>query len=110
MPRVTPNKPSTKPTKIDMIKFDPSNPLDGLEDLDEPSGVGQLGTCINNCKDVAVNNVNTNAKTFNTTKPCLTCKQSGHSFDNCPALNSIVHPQKHHIKWKAFLANESGRG
>ena len=109
MPRVTPNKPPAKPTEIDMIKFDPSNPLDCLEDLDELSSVGHLRTHIDNCKDVVVNNVNTDAEMFDATKPCLTCKPSGHSFDNCPALNCAVHLQKHCIKWKTFLVNESGR-
>ena len=58
-PRVTPNKPPAKPTEIDMIKFDPSNPLDSLEDLEDLSSVGHLGIHIDNFKDVAVDNVNT---------------------------------------------------
>ena len=110
IPRVTLNKPSAKQNEINMIKFHPSNSLGGLEDLVELSGVGHLGTHVDNHKDVAFNNVNTDTKTFNTTEPCLTCKQSGHSSDNYPALNSIIHLRKHCVKWKTFLANESGRG
>ena len=105
----TSNKPSAKLTKIDMFEFDPSNPLDGPEDPDDRSSVGQLGTCIDNCKDVVVDNVNTDAKAFDITNPCLTCEQNGHSFDCCPVLNSIIHLQKHCIKWKIFLVNENRR-
>ena len=90
-PRATPNKPSTKLMKINVIKFNPSNPLDGLEDPDDLSSVGQPGTHLDNCKDVVINNVNTDAEAFDTTEPCLMCEQTRHTFDNCPALNSIIH-------------------
>ena len=89
-----------------MIKFDWTNPLEGLEELDHLSGVGPLGTHIDNHKNVAANNVDANTRTFDTTKPC---DQSGHSFDDCPALKSITHLQKHCIKWKTFLANKGQR-
>ena len=89
-----------------MIKFDLSNPLEGLEELDDLSSVGQLGTYIDNYKTFVVNNVNIDPRTFDTNKPCLICKRSGHSFDDCPVLKSIIHLRKHYIKWKLFQANE----
>jgi len=105
-PKPPVGKQPQKPIKINMIEFDPSNPLDRLEELDDLSSVGQLGTYIDNYKSFVVNNVNTDPRTFDTNKPCLICKRSGHSFDDCPVLKSIIHLRKHYIKWKLFQANE----
>eukprot|EP00536_Pseudo-nitzschia_multiseries_P015494 jgi/Psemu1/42792/gm1.42792_g len=41
---------------------------------------------------------------FDTTRKCIVCHTSGHSFDNCPALQDVESLKKHRIATAVFLS------
>ena len=89
--------------------MDPRNPLDNLEDLGGLSECEPFGSYIENYKDAVINNVNRDPRAFDTSKPCLVCNKTGHTFDECPILNNVPLLRKHYISWKIYLAKESRR-
>ena len=94
-----------KPSKIKVIALDPSQPLHNLE---EPTGLEDLElfrAYHENYKQAVINNINRDPREFDTSKPCLICNKTGHTFDqHCPILNNVSHLKKHCISWKMFLA------
>ena len=45
----------------------------------------------------AINNISAQPKLFDTSKECLVCRKTGHSFDKCPILNDIPSLRQHRI-------------
>ena len=60
-------------------------------------------------QDAVLNNINSDPRKFDTTKPCLVCGEVGHTFENCSILNNIPLLQRHYISWKLYLAREQKR-
>ena len=87
-----------------MIALDPSQPLHNLE---EPPGLEDLEpfhAYYKNYKQAVINNINQDPRKFDTSKPCLVCNMTGHTFAHCPILNNVSNLKKHCIIWKIFLA------
>jgi len=109
-PPTAPTKsPIVKTAKVNIIELNPISPLDNLE---EPAGLSQyesINSFSDNYKAAVINNVNHDPRSFDTSKPCLVCGKSGHTFDDCPILSNIPHLKKHYISWKMFLTKERHR-
>ena len=84
--------------------MDPDQPLLNLEDPQWIALIDPLTQYQDNYKQAVINNINKDPREFDTSKPCLVCNKSGHTFDDCPILNNIAHLKKHYISWKMFLA------
>ena len=97
------HKLNVKATKVNMVELDPMTKLD---QLDNPSGIKPFGSCVDNCENAVVKNVNANPRGFDASKPCPVCQQTGHTFDDCPVLENISHLQTHCIRWKMCLADK----
>ena len=63
--------------------------------LEEPPGLEDLEPFHEyheNYKQAVIKNLDTDPREFTTTKPCLVCNKTGHTFDNCPILkNNVSH-------------------
>lgn len=94
-----PKSPKTAP--VNKLEFDASDPLASLLVPNEASA--WAGPYIEGYTVAAVN-VETDPRSFDTSKPCAVCKQTGHNFDGCPVLNNINFLKQHYIQWKLFLA------
>ena len=46
-------------------------------------------------------------KQFDTSRPCAACGKPGHTFDDCPVLNDVDFPRKHHIGFQLFLGKQN---
>ena len=80
------------------------DPEDPLASLDIPENSEAFEQYIDNYQNAVINNVNTNPRSFNTSKLCLVCGQSGHTFENCGVLNNLAYLQRHYISWQIYLA------
>ena len=98
--------PQEKDKKMNLIDMDPEDPLASLE---IPENSEAFETYIDNYQNAVINNVNTDPRSFDTSKPCLVCGQSGHTFDNCGVLNNLAYMQRHYISWKIYLAKAHKR-
>jgi hypothetical protein len=94
------------PKQVNSIHMDPNDPL---ASLNVPNDVGRLSEYIDNYSTAVINNINKDPRTFDTTKPCLVCGETGHTFENCSILNNIPFLQRHYISWKIYLAKEHKR-
>ena len=85
------------------------DPEDPLASLDIPENSEAFEQYIDNYQNAVINNVNTDPRSFDTSKPCLVCGQSGHTFENCGVLNNLAYLQRHYISWKIYLAKSHKR-
>ena len=51
----------------------------------------------------AINAISAQPKLFDTSKECLVCRKTGHSFDKCPILNDIPSLKQHRITVAGFI-------
>ena len=86
--------------------MDPEDPLASLKIPENSKAFEQY---INNQQNAVINNVNTDPRSFNTSKPCLVRRQSGHTFKKCGVLNNLAYLQRHYISWKIYLAKAHKR-
>ena len=100
------NARNRTPKLISSIHMDPNNPLASLV---VPDDLGRLSEYVDNYSTAVINNINKDPRTFDITKPCLVCEQTGHTFENCSVLNNIPFLQRHYISWKIYLAKEHKR-
>ena len=96
-------EPIVKATKVNTVEL---NPVTELDQPDIPLGIEPFCSHVDDCENAVVNNVNTNPRGFDTTKPCPVCQQTWHTFDDFPVLENISHLQKCCIRWKMHLANK----
>ena len=84
--------------------MDPNQPLLDLEEPPELTEIEPFNEYHENYyKQAVINNINQDPQEFDTSKPSLVCNKPGHTFDNCPVLNNILHLKKYYISWKNFL-------
>lgn len=97
-PKRTPSTAHTPSKKINAVSFDETDPFN----VPIPDGM-EIFTGI---RDNYIRAISAGS-TFDTSRPCVACGKTGHSFDGCPILNNIEFLRRHFIGFQLFNKRHS---